>query len=136
MAHEHTGHAGPTVGTPVKPQFAQQTVKVSMDDAMRFYFEPDLSQIKSGTIIQFEATNKGKLPHEFSIGSDEEQRSHAEMMKKMPNMKHNDGRTLSLEPGETKSLTWQFHGEGPVVFACNMPGHFEAGMFKKVDLKM
>lgn len=34
----------------------------------------------------------------------------------------------SLEPGESASLSWPFEGSDTVVFACNIPGHFEAGM--------
>ncbi|MDH3219117.1 MAG: hypothetical protein OEO19_06245 [Gammaproteobacteria bacterium] len=50
------------------------------------------------------------------------------MMQKMPDMKHNDPNTVSLAPGESTSLTWKFMGKDTVVFACNIPGHFEAGM--------
>jgi len=45
-------------------------------------------------------------------------------------MKHNDPDTVSLAPGELAKLSWEFMGKDRVVFACNIPGHFEAGMKK------
>lgn len=56
-------------------------------------------------------------------------------MRQMPDMVHQDGNTVTVKPGETKVLTWEFNGEIDVIFACNVPGHFEAGMFKAVDIK-
>ena len=50
------------------------------------------------------------------------------MMRKMPNMDHEDPNTVSLAAGETARLSWRFMGDDAVVFACNIPGHFEAGM--------
>lgn len=35
-------------------------------------------------------------------------RQHVEMMKEMPDMKHAEGNAVSLEPGETQELIWQF----------------------------
>jgi uncharacterized cupredoxin-like copper-binding protein len=65
---------------------------------------------------------------EFSIGNAEDQVKHANMMQKMPDMKHSDPNTVSLAPGESAKLSWKFMGKDTVVFACNIPGHFEAGM--------
>ncbi len=52
--------------------------------------------------MRFIVTNAGQIKHEFAIGDAEEQRQHAEMMNKMPDMKHDEGNALTLEPGETK----------------------------------
>lgn len=132
-AHEHGSNKGP-VGSPAQPSQAQKTVMVNLTDAMRIEFKEDLSNIPSGTIIQFIVTNSGKIPHEFSIGNQEEQKAHAEMMRTMPGMTHSDGNTVTVEPGKTKFLTWHFDGDDMVVFACNIPGHYEAGMFVKSQL--
>ncbi|CEG59257.1 Copper-binding protein (fragment) (plasmid) [Legionella fallonii LLAP-10] len=55
------------------------------------------------------------------------------MMRAMPNMVHEDGNTITLKPGETKTLTWKFKSTPghEIVFSCNIPGHFEAGMYQK-----
>lgn len=122
------------VGMPAQPTAASQTIKVSLTDEMRIKFDPELTTIKSGTIIQFMVTNEGKIPHEFSIGNQKEQQEHAAMMRQMPGMTHSDGNTRTVKPGTTMELTWLFEGDDVVVFACNIPGHYEAGMFQKVPL--
>lgn len=115
------------VGEPGKGE-PDRIVFVAMIDTMRFVFEPQLGQLKNGETIEFRVTNDGQIQHEFSIGNAEEQIRHAQMMQKMPNMKHDDPNTVSLAPGESASISWKFTGKEEVVFACNVPGHFEAGM--------
>jgi uncharacterized cupredoxin-like copper-binding protein len=126
--HEH-GHDGAkfSVGEPGKGPPDRQ-VKVAMLDTMRFSFEPELNFLKDGETIEFIVTNNGVIKHEFSIGNAEDQVKHAEMMRKMPDMDHQDPNTVSLSAGEMARLSWRFTGDDTVVFACNIPGHFEAGM--------
>ncbi|HEX7124296.1 MAG TPA: hypothetical protein VF406_00785 [Thermodesulfobacteriota bacterium] len=33
-----------------------------------------------------------------------------------------------MRPGETKELLWRFAEREDIEFACNLPGHAEAGM--------
>jgi len=99
-----------------------------MADTMTYTFEPDLAVVGVGEIITFEVMNNGKINHEFSIGNQEDQKEHAEMMMKMPNMVHNDPNTVTVPPGESRSITWLFKGDDVVVFACNIPGHYQAGI--------
>jgi uncharacterized cupredoxin-like copper-binding protein len=115
------------VGKPGKGE-PDRIIFVSMQDTMRFVFSPELGKLKNGETIEFRVTNDGQVQHEFSIGNAEEQIRHAQMMQKMPNMKHSDPNTVSLAPGESASLAWKFIGKDEVVFACNIPGHFAAGM--------
>lgn len=124
--HSH-GHEAFSVGKPGQGKPDRQ-IKVSMTDNMRFTFEPSLESLRHGQTIEFIVRNDGKLAHEFSIGNAEDQARHAEMMRNMPAMKHEDPNTVSLEPGEQARLSWQFLGNDTVVFSCNIPGHFEAGM--------
>ena len=133
MASHHAQQQGP-VGSPGKPSLAKRSVQVTLTDEMKIHFKRPLEEIKSGTVLQFIVKNEGKIPHEFSIGSVEEQKKHAQMMKDMPSMVHNDGNTITVGPGKTQVLTWNFAGKELVVFSCNIPGHYEAGMFKKVPL--
>ena len=127
-AHENS-HEGekfsigePGNGTP------DRRILVSMRDTMRFAFEPELNSLRHSETIEFVVTNDGAIQHEFSIGNAEDQVKHAEMMRKMPDMVHQDPNTVSLASGETARLSWRFMGDDTVVFACNIPGHFEAGM--------
>ncbi len=78
--------------------------------------------------------NTGKIDHEFSIGSAVEQLKHREMMRQMGNHEHDSGSTVTVKPGKTKELLWHFQGDNKVEFACNIPGHAEAGMVKSIEL--
>ena len=133
MEHQHNSEIS-AVGQPAAESAATKTIAVTTLDSMRYTFSPQ-PDLKSGDIVKFVITNEGKIPHEFSIGDEKEQQAHREMMRKMPNMVHQDGRTVSVKPGETKLLTWKFIKDTEVVFACNVPGHFEAGMFQTMKIK-
>jgi uncharacterized cupredoxin-like copper-binding protein len=58
---------------------------------------------------------------------------------KMPgmghSMKHDDPNSVLVEPGRTKELVWKFTKNAALEFACNMPGHYEAGMVGKVNFQ-
>lgn len=135
--HKHNGE-GSAVGKPGIEADATKTIQVVTKDSMRYAFSPE-PDIKQGDIVTFIVTNEGQIPHEFAIGDKREQEAHRKMMQKMPDMKHEDGNTITVKPGETKNLTWNFGGDGKgvsdVVFACNVPGHFEAGMFHKMTIR-
>ncbi len=137
--HSHGGdHGGGShansAGTPVPPtQWVDAVVNVTLLDTMKIeYAEP--VNLKAGNVVKFVVTNKGKLRHEFSVSNAEEQIAHVAMMRKMPNMTHDDGTTISLESGATGELYWKFDGESEVVFSCNIPGHSEAGMLTHVTV--
>jgi len=132
--HSHKQGEGMfAVGEPAQGHIDRH-VSVSMLDTMRFVFSPGLDTLKNGESIEFTVRNDGKIKHEFSIGNAKEQMAHAEMMMKMPDMHHADPNTVSLNPGETATLSWTFRGNDTVVFACNIPGHFSAGMHHKVAI--
>ncbi|HSO07856.1 MAG TPA: cupredoxin family protein [Pelomicrobium sp.] len=130
-----SGHGAPTYsfGSPGKASEVNRTIEVKATDDMRFVYEP--FEIRQGETIRFVVTNVGKIVHEFSIGDVPSQRAHLAMMKKMPDMKHEDDPTaVTLKPGETKEVIWRF--DKPIatriVFACFHPGHYEAGMKSEV----
>jgi uncharacterized cupredoxin-like copper-binding protein len=80
-------HGGPSslaVGKPGNPAKVDRTVEIVMDDAMRF--TPANITVKKGETIRFFIKNTGKVPHEMVIGSMDELKAHAEMMRKMPQM--------------------------------------------------
>jgi uncharacterized cupredoxin-like copper-binding protein len=131
--HEH-GHASKhaNFGQPGKADQVQRTIEVKALDTMRY--DPQTFTVKAGETIRFVVTNVGRLKHEFIIGDPAEQRAHAEMMRKMPGMEHEDPNALNLEPGETKTLIWQFGQAGMVEVACHVPGHYEAGMVAQVKV--
>ena len=130
--HGH-GAAKFSVGEPATGH-AARVVDVSMRDTMRFVFDPALDSLKDGEVVEFVVRNDGNIVHEFSIGNAEEQVAHAKMMREMTNMRHEDANTVSPEPGKTSRIRWRFMGDDTVVFACNIPGHYEAGMHHKVPI--
>jgi uncharacterized cupredoxin-like copper-binding protein len=62
----------PGKGTP------DRRITVSMQDTMRYIFEPDLVSLKQDETIEFLVRNDGKIQHEFSIGNTEDQVKHAQ----------------------------------------------------------
>lgn len=130
--HSHAAHgAGYSFGEPGKPAAVTRTIRVRAGDDMKFVFDPPLSSIRRGETIRFEIRNTGKLPHEFSIGDSASQKAHAKMMQDMPDMQHEaDATAVSLPPGQSASLIWTFSKAVPggIVFGCQVPGHFAAGM--------
>ena len=122
----HASMAG-MAGDPAK---AGRTVAVEMNDTMRF--TPDAVTVKAGETVRFYIVNKGKVPHEMVIGTNEEIEEHAEMMRKMPGMVHKDANQITLAPGQRGGIVWQFAKAGTFGFACLVPGHKEAGMVGKL----
>lgn len=125
--HDHNKRV--SFGSPGKESEITRTIELQAADDMRF--TPGKIDVKQGETIKFVVKNTGKLRHEFAIGDRASQRAHALMMKKMPNMKHEDDPTaVTIDPGETKTVIWKFDKKpaGPLEFACHEPGHYEAGM--------
>ena len=123
------GHAS-TLGKPGDPQKVTRTIEVDMNDTMRF--KPANIKVKRGETIRFIVRNSGKVKHEMVLGTIKELKEHAELMRKFPEMEHSDPNQVSVEPGMTGELVWQFTKAGTFDFACLVPGHFEAGMVGKV----
>ena len=95
-------------------------------------FTPATITVKKGETIRFFVKNAGKVPHEMVVGSLQELKEHAEMMRKMPQMQHAEPNMVTLQPGQRGGLVWQFDQPGTVDFACLIPGHMEAGMVGKI----
>lgn len=131
----HADHGGlaQAVGKPGNPKKVSRAIPLVMSDDMKF--TPANIDVKRGETIKFVVKNAGKIKHEMVIGSMAELKEHAEMMRKMPGMEHDEPNQLALDPGKSGELVWQFTKSGTVEFACLQPGHFEAGMTGKVSVK-
>lgn len=125
-------HDAPTLknGKPGDAAKVSRTIEVTMDDSMRF--NPSKISVKSGETIRFFVKNSGKTTHEMVIGTLDELKEHAEMMRQMPGMQHAEPNMITLKPGQRGGIVWQFDKAGSVDFACLVPGHMEAGMMGKV----
>ncbi|WGV98855.1 cupredoxin family protein [Vibrio sp. YMD68] len=121
------------VGMPAQGAKPDKVVHVLLADDMTIQFKKDIT-IEPNDVVQFVVLNTGKIDHEFTIGSASEQLEHREMMKSMGSHDHDSDNAVTVKPGKAKQLLWHFHGDNKVEFACNIPGHAEAGMVKKITL--
>ena len=119
-------HGTDAIGKPGVASKVTRTVKVDMSDTMRFSF--DNIAVKRGETVRFVVRNSGKVKHEMVLGTESELKEHAELMKKFPGMEHADANMVTVAPGKTGEILWQFTKPGKVEFACLQPGHYEAGM--------
>ena len=126
-------HPDAAYGRPGDPAKASRTVAIDMSDSMRF--TPALITVRKGETIRFALTNSGKVKHEMVLGSSKELKEHAALMLKFPEMQHADPNRLSVDPGKSGALIWQFTRAGTFDFACLQPGHFEAGMRGKIAVR-
>lgn len=109
-----------------------RTIRVSMNDQMRFV--PDRIQIREGETVRLVVKNDGKLMHEFVIGTKKELDEHAALMKKFPNMEHDEPYMVHVAPGGTGEIVWTFNRAGDFDFGCLIAGHYEAGMVGKIKV--
>jgi len=140
-------------GEPAPAAKATRTVEVVLKDIA---FEPQSLKVKAGETVRFVLINKGQLPHEFNLG---DKAMHAEHQKEMVAMQgklftaginhegmdhgqmnhgdhgHDAGNTVLVQPGQRAELTWTFRQSAPIEFACNVPGHYQAGMVGKLTIE-
>ena len=124
-----------------------RTIKVQAGD---LWFKPDDLSIAPGETVKFVIENTGKLKHEFVIGAANEQEEHREMMQNMASngdnhdmskghhsMTDNAMPSVTVDSGETKTLVWTATdtSNDALIYACNIPGHFEGGMHGELNVK-
>ncbi|WP_341910219.1 cupredoxin family protein [Polaromonas sp. YR568] len=110
----------------------KRTVEIRMTDNMRF--TPDLIEVKQGETIKFVHLNRGKVMHEFVLGTKKELDEHSAMMKKFPNMEHDEPYMAHVGAGKKGEIIWNFNKVGDFDFACLLPGHYDAGMVGKIKV--
>ena len=141
------------IGEKGKLSEVNRTVEIKMYDN---YFEPNEIIIKKGETIKFIVSNYGELVHEFNIATKEMHIKHQpEMMKMVENeillvdridkkkmkelskkdhsMSHSHSNSVLLEPNQSAELIWKFNTNADLEAACNVPGHYEAGMIAKIN---
>lgn len=114
------------------PKHVSRTIAIDMSDKMRF--SPATIRIKQGETIRFVVRNKGALKHEMVLGTLDDLKKHGELMKKFPEMEHDEPYMAHVEPGVKEEMVWQFTNAGSFYFGCLMPGHFDAGMIGKITV--
>jgi uncharacterized cupredoxin-like copper-binding protein len=120
----HDDHNG--IGKPGISSMVDRTVIIDMKDGMRFV--PEHLTVKRDETIRFLVKNSDEIEHEFVLGTTDELKEHSELMKKFPEMEHDDPNQVRVAPGQVGEIIWQFSKPGRLAFACLIPGHYEAGM--------
>ncbi|KAF1030396.1 MAG: Plastocyanin [Pseudomonas sp.] len=139
-------------GQPAPAAKATRTVEVVLQDIS---FSPKSLDVKAGETVHFVLINKGQLLHEFNLGHAAMHAAHQQEMLKMQasgmltptgmnmgnmdhgdmgGMKHDDPNSVLVPPGKTAELTWTFAKTDSLEFACNIPGHYQAGMVGKLNV--
>jgi uncharacterized cupredoxin-like copper-binding protein len=129
--HSHTTAGEP--GDPKKPARIVEVVMRESDGKMTFV--PNRIEVRRGEQIRFMLRNAGELEHEFVLATKQENRKHAEEMRKNPDMEHDDPNMAKVAPKKSGDIVWRFTKAGTFEFGCLIPGHYEAGMFGTVIVK-
>lgn len=115
------------------PARVSRTIEIRMSDDMRF--TPDRITVREGETVRLRAVNRGKVMHEIVIGTPQELAAHAELMKKHPDMEHDEPYMAHVSPGRRGDIVWHFNRPGDFEFACLIAGHFEAGMVGRIRVE-
>ena len=142
------------IGSKGNANDVSRVIKVIMYDN---YYEPSSFQINAGEIIKFEVENAGELVHEFNIANKMMHMKHQPEMEKMveneilfadsidkdkmkkmakmdKSMGHSHSNSVLLEPKQKGNIIWKFDNAINIEVACNVPGHYQAGMIAKVNI--
>ncbi len=144
-SHGHGAAVG--IGTPGGTP--SRTVTITMHDN---YYEPENISVAKGETVKFVVKNEGSLVHEFNINTPDSHANHGPHMAMLfemgmiepdkvnraemaatkgsdHDMSHDIPNSLLMNPGETQELVWTFNTDKELEFACNIPGHYDAGMY-------
>ena len=136
LAFAHEGHESFSAGEPGNPKKPARVVEVIMREADgKMLYAPEKVEVKRGEQIRFVIRNDGELDHEFVLASTKDNLKHADLMKKYPEMEHDDPNAKTIKPKGNAEILWHFTKKGEFEFSCLIPGHREAGMLGKVVVK-
>ena len=152
--HGSGGHSY-DFGEPGKASEVDRTIEIVMKEN---FYEPLSISVKAGETVRFKIVNQGELVHEFNIGTRPMHMAHQKEMELMVDhgvleadrinhermkmdmgggktMEHDDPNSVLLEPGKSGEIIWKFTKATELEFACNVPGHYDAGMMGRLHFK-
>jgi uncharacterized cupredoxin-like copper-binding protein len=136
IALAHENHGAFSAGEPGDPKKPARVIKVKMfEDGKKMQFEPVRIEVRKGEQIRFVLENSGDEDHEFVLATIKENQKHGELMKKFPDMEHDDPNAKRVMTSGNGELLWKFTKRGEFEFACLIPGHYEAGMRGTIIVK-
>ncbi len=141
------------LGEKGNPSDVSKVIVVKMYDN---YYEPKKFEVKKNQTVKFVVYNYGELVHEFNIATKEMHLKHQPEMLRMAEheillanridkkkmkelsktdhaMGHSHSNSVLLEPNQSAELIWKFNTNADLEAACNVPGHYEAGMIAKIN---
>jgi uncharacterized cupredoxin-like copper-binding protein len=122
-------------GSPADVNNIDRLIEITANDNS---FVPTSIAVSRGETIKFIVTNKGKLPHEWVLGTEDEQIKHNTQMSAMTHDEihehmQNDEDGIVIQPNQTQEIIWTFTTDlTQIQFACHVPGHYEANMYGTV----
>ena len=132
-AHEDQGRF--SAGRPGDPAKPARVINVRMfEGGGKMGFEPARIEVRRGQQVRFVLHNDGEEDHEFVLAMVTENRKHAEVMKKHPEMEHDDPNGVRLAPNRTAEIVWKFTKAGTFEFSCLIPDHRDYGMVGHVNV--
>ena len=140
------------IGEKGNPNNVDRVINIKMYDN---YYDPNVLKVKEGETIKFIVQNLGKMVHEYNIATKEMHIKHQpemqklvehgilkinkidmvkmkEMSKKDHSLSHSHANSVIVEPNKTKEIIWKFSKNTLLEIACNVPGHYQAGMVGKI----
>lgn len=132
FAQAHEAHLHFSAGKPGDPKKPARTITVLMRE---MEFKPSRIEVHRGEQIRFVLQNVGTESHEFVLATPGENREHEAVMKKFPNMEHDDPNAKRVPRSGSAELLWVFSKPGEFEFACLIPDHREYGMVGTVVVK-
>ncbi len=141
------------IGEKGKAADVVKTINIKMFDN---YYEPKVINVKKDETIKFVVYNHGELVHEFNIATKKMHLDHQpemakmveneilladkidkkkmhEMSKKDHAMAHSHANSVLVEPNNKAEIIWKFNTNTSLEAACNIPGHYQAGMVAKIN---
>ena len=116
------------------PKKVTHTITIDMNDEMEYL--PNGLRLQAGDTVRFVVRNSGRTMHELVLGTMDELKAHAELMRKHQGMEHDEPYMAHVAPGKTQTIVWQFTRPGAFYYGCLVPGHFEAGMVGIVRVRV
>lgn len=133
VAHEGEHYSAGEPGDASKPA---QVIAITMHEGDgKMTFIPDKVEVQKGQQVKFVIRNDGALDHEFVLATTADNLKHEQLMKKYPDMVHDDPNAKRIAPGKVDNIVWKFTKAGTFEYSCLIPGHREAGMVGTVVVK-
>lgn len=99
------------------------------DKAMHAEHQKEMLAMQGATM------NHQGMSHDAMAGMDHSKMAGMDHGKMAGGHGHGAGNTVLVPPGQRAELIWTFRKSAPIEFACNVPGHYQAGMVGQLTIE-